>query len=102
MTTRTSESYHGTYHAFSASDMLALAEIRKVIRAINAANRVSENRSAPLRVVVRGRKPVKKAIVQSMYCGGSGNPVSYDYSGNIVGGLKNATVFDVYFYTRYQ
>ena len=102
MTTRTSESYHGTYHAFSASDMLALAEIRKDISVINAANRFSNTRSAPLRVVVRGRKPVKKAIVQSMYCGGSGNPVSYDYSGNIVGGLKNATVFDVYFYTRYQ
>ena len=34
------------------------------------------------------------------YYPGSVRPVSYDWGGNIVGGIKNATKLDVYIYRR--
>jgi len=38
------------------------------------------------RVVVRGRKP----------------KTGYDWAGNVIGGLANATEFDVYVYDRFR
>jgi len=54
-----------------------------------------------VRLCLRGRKPKTKYN----YLGGylqakSKGPVSYNPSGNIMGGIKNATVLDAYIYRR--
>lgn len=86
---RKSTSYVCTLDVNSVSDMETLQAIRKTVR-------VSNYRSpAKKRVVIRGRKPATKMTV----CG-KVNPVSYDWGGNIVGGIANATKYDVYVYDR--
>ncbi len=54
------------------------------------------------RVVLRGRKPeVKMEIKRNFWTGETRKgSVSYDWAGNIVGGIKNATKIDVYIYDR--
>lgn len=54
-----------------------------------------------LRVCLRGRKAKVKQKIYSPYT----SQVfvrSYDHGGNVVGGLDNATEFDVYVYNRYK
>ena len=53
------------------------------------------------RVEIRGRRPKVKMHVSHCLYGKSSTKVSYGYGGNIIGGLKNATEFDVYVYERY-
>lgn len=53
------------------------------------------------RVEIRGRRPKVKMYASHWLCPKSKNKVSYDFGGNIIGGLKNATEFDVYVYERY-
>ena len=55
------------------------------------------------RVCLRGRRPFKKMVAPKPFWNflpHSPNPVSYDYFGNIVGGLENASEVDVYVYER--
>lgn len=86
---RKSTSYVCTLDVNSVSDMETLQAIRKTVS-------VSNYRSpAKKRVVIRGRNPATKMTV----CG-KVNPVSYDWGGNIVGGIANATKYDVYVYDR--
>ena len=79
----------------SAADMEKLNIIKQAVAITN------ENRANKKRVVLRGRKPLVKMPVPGGYFHrGSFSPVSYDWAGNIVGGIKNATKLDVYIYRR--
>jgi hypothetical protein len=79
----------------SAIDMEQLDIIKKAVAITN------KNRTNKKRVVLRGRKPLVKMPTPGGYFHkGSFRPVSYDWAGNIVGGLKNATKLDVYIYRR--
>ena len=96
MTKRTSTSYVTTLDVNSACDMEELVLIKNLVKAINARNPYKKQR-----VVLRGRKPeVKMQVPDGWIHKGSRGPVSYNYFGNIVGGIKNATKIDVYVYDR--
>ena len=82
---RISNNYLTTLDVNSASDMIRLNEIKDTIRISNRS--IFNNRK--LRVVLRGRKPIVKT-----------GRYSYDWCGNIVGGIANASKLDVYIYTR--
>lgn len=86
---RTSTSYVTTLDVNSSFDMAVLQSIKKAVSVMNYRN---PNKK---RVVLRGRKPYVKRL---RAC--TGNMVSYDFGGNIVGGIKNATKLDVYIYDR--
>lgn len=92
---RKSTSYVCTLDVNSVSDMEILQAIRKTVS-------VSNYRSpAKKRVVIRGRKPATKMlVVGNHFQKPSKNPMSYDWAGNIVGGIANATKYDVYVYDR--
>jgi len=89
MNTRKSDSYIATLHVGSVVDMQELALIRKTVK---TSNRYTTQKK---RVVIRGRKPLIKRLH-----GRTGNFISYDHGGNIVGGIVNATIYDVYIYDR--
>jgi hypothetical protein len=90
---RTSTNFVITIDPLSAVDMEKLQVIKKTIKAVN---QYSKNKK---RVVLRGRKPVVKVPVRNFWTGQMGFR-SYDWGGNIVGGIKNATKLDVYIYDR--
>ena len=95
MTKRNSTSYVTTLDAKSAVDMEILQSIKKAVKVINFKNPKKR------RVVLRGRKPEVKAQVPNGWIHkGSCGLVSYNRFGNIVGGIKNATMYDVYIYDR--
>ena len=97
MTNRNSNSYVTTLDAKSAIDMEILQSIKKAVKVINFKNPKKK------RVVIRGRKPEVKMIAsywRHWVHKASSNPVSYDCFGNIAGGIKNATMYDVYIYDR--
>lgn len=79
---RKSTHYVATLDPLSAADMLRLDEMRKFVQIMNIKSYKQH------RVVVRGRKPIHKIHY------------SYDQGGNIVGGLRNASKYDVYIYER--
>ena len=93
MTKRTSTSYVCTLDVNSCLDMQLLEVIRKTVKISN--NRIPNKK----RVVIRGRKPVVKATCVDRWTGKTGT-YSYDFGGNIVGGISNATRLDVYIYDR--
>lgn len=95
MTKRTSKSYVFTADTKSAADMMRIDEVKG---AVSMLNKMSTTKS---RVVLRGRKPEVKMIAAAGYFNkASVKPVSYDWGGNIVGGIANATMIDVYIYKR--
>lgn len=51
------------------------------------------------RVEIRGRKPKMKQTVRN-YWTGQVSKRGYNFGGNVVGGLANATEFDVYVYHK--
>ena len=75
---RGSRSYRFTADTMSAADMIRIGELRKIISDLN---KISKQK---YRVVLRGRKP----------------STAYDYFGNVIGGLANASKLDVYVYDR--
>ena len=79
---RTSKNYITTLDPLSAEDMFKLKLIKDAVFIANI------NRLDKKRVVLRGRKPISKIHY------------SYDRGGNIVGGIKNASKYDVYIYGR--
>lgn len=93
MTKRTSTSYVTTLDVNSASDMETLQNIKKAVSVMNFKN------SNKKRVVLRGRKPIEKKTVFLRWQDRVSYR-SYDWAGNIVGGIKNATKLDVYIYDR--
>jgi hypothetical protein len=86
---RLSTSYVFTADIKSAGDMMRIDEIKNAISGLN-----KMTISTKSRVVLRGRKPEVKKITSS------GRAISYDQRGNIVGGIANATMIDVYIYRR--
>lgn len=69
------------------NDQAILRAIRKLVK---EGNRSSGQKK---KVVLRGRRPLQKRLNPV-----TGRSVSYDFSGNIVGGLKNASEVDIYVY----
>ena len=90
---RSSENYVGTFKAESAVDRITIQAIRNIVAEENRDNDVKK------RVVLRGRKPYFKMMVRNAWTGKVGYR-GYDWAGNIVGGIKNASVIDVYIYDR--
>jgi len=88
---RISNSYVTTLDPMSANDMQTLEMLRKTVRMMNELARDTK------RVVVRGRRPIVKKEVHNIYTGKT-RTLSYDYCGNVVGGLANASSYDVYIY----
>jgi hypothetical protein len=90
---RTSKSYVITLDATSVVDMEKLSSIKDAVRVMN---RITTRKQ---RVVLRGRKPIVKKIIGNFWTGKFGTR-GYDWAGNIVGGIGNATKLDVYIYDR--
>lgn len=90
---RYSKSYVGSFYVNSESDMAELTELRESMTEAN------KKRDKKMRVVVRGRDPIEKKIVHH-FLSDTKSVVKYDKGGNIVGGLSNATRYDVYIYPR--
>lgn len=80
---RKSDSYICTLDVDNKKDMATLQRIRENIKFENTC--FTQQR----RVVVRGRKPKVRM----------GNV--YDWGGNLIGGIKNAQIVDVYIYDRF-
>lgn len=92
---RTSKSFVCRLDVQSATDMEKLQVIKSSVGAMN------QHVSRKLRVVVRGRKPfVKMKTAGGWFHSESTGPVAYDVFGNIVGGIANASMIDVYLYKR--
>ena len=90
---RVSPYYWFTLDTSSAEDMETLQELRMKISAVNKILGTNE------RVEIRGRKPIQKMESRAKYTG-KVSTVGYNSDGNIVGGIKNASVIDVYVYNR--
>jgi|SaaInl5LU_22_DNA_1037371.scaffolds.fasta_scaffold02332_11 hypothetical protein len=93
---RYSRSYIGTIDFSNQSDLDMLAKLKDFVY-----NQVNQYCERKLRIVVRGRQPKVKMVAPQGYCvPGSVGPVKYNYHGNIVGGIQNATQADIYIYKR--
>lgn len=86
---RKSTSYLCTLDANSVSDMQMLDVIKKTI---SLSNRTNDKKK---RVALRGRKPLVKKLNPR-----TGRMIGYNWAGDVVGGIKNATILDVYVYDR--
>ena len=94
---RESTSFIGTFQVGNPDDAVELNMVKSMVRWFNKSSHVKHK----IRLCLRGRKPKTKML----YPGGyyqqkSMGPVSYTPSGNIMGGIKNATVLDAYIYKR--
>jgi hypothetical protein len=78
-----SDAYIGTFSYECADDMLQLQDVRAMVKNMNKSLREAKM-DYNFRVVLRGRQP----------------NTSYDYFGNVVGGIGNATKVDAYIYRR--
>jgi hypothetical protein len=98
---RYSESYIGTFKTLDKNFDGDIESIRLRVKGMNADEK-EVGSDLRYRVVLRGRRPFKKMIINHPHSEwmNSPNPVSYDYFGNIVGGLENASEVDVYVYER--
>ena len=90
---RKSTSYVTTLDVNSATDMQTLETIKATIRAVNAFNRNKK------RVVLRGRKPIIKGRSVNLWTG-KAKFGGYDWAGNVIGGIRNASKLDVYIYDK--
>jgi len=92
---RKSQSYVCTVDVLSVNDMEKLQAIRDTVSAMN------KMLPAKKRVVIRGRKPiVKMENPGGVFYRGSKGLVGFDRGGNIMGGIANASMLDVYVYDR--
>lgn len=95
---RESNAYIGTFDVECADDMLQIEEVRAMVRNMNKALRQAKM-DYQFRVCLRGRKPYKKGTCAHWLFGKATNR-SYDFGGNIIGGLANASKIDAYIYRR--
>jgi len=93
MKNRVSKNYVCTLDPLSTSDMTELQAIKDSVRIIN---KIGDTK---YRVCLRGRKPAYK-IIRHNHALNKTRVLSYEYGGGIVGGLANATRYDVYIYER--
>jgi hypothetical protein len=98
---RLSESYIATLKTLDKNFDEDLKIIKERVKKMNLDEK-EVGSDLRYRVCLRGRRPFKKMIINDHYYEwmNSPNPVSYDYFGNIVGGLENASEVDVYVYER--
>tara|TARA_X000001036_G_scaffold416384_1_gene433381 strand:+ start:380 stop:652 length:273 start_codon:yes stop_codon:yes gene_type:complete len=87
---RTSTNYVGTFDPLNKKDQANIAAVREAVKVINKNSKNWKANRNKLRVELRGRKPFTKK-----------NGLSYNWGGNIVGGIKNASKVDLYIYDRY-
>lgn len=90
---RTSTSYVTTLDVNSVVDMQTLATIKATVKAVNAHNNKKK------RVVLRGRKPQNVGRSVNFWTGKT-KIGGYDWAGNVIGGIRNASKLDVYIYDR--
>lgn len=76
----------------SSEDQRHLETIRRTVSISN------KGKTQKQRVVVRGRRPYRKEAIYNSVTR-TWSVSGYDYSGNVIGGLENASEFDVYIYT---
>jgi hypothetical protein len=89
-----SSSYRGTFNIEDKADRIAIRKLKHDVYAANTPGNAK-------RVVLRGREPYEKMKVEEGYfTPASKGPVKYTYHGNLVGGIFNAKVVDVYVYSR--
>jgi hypothetical protein len=99
---RVSESYIATLKTLDKNFDEDLKIIKERVKKMNLDEK-EVGSDLRYRVCLRGRRPFKKMVAPKPYWNflpHSPNPVSYDYFGNIVGGLENASEVDVYVYER--
>ena len=100
MKNRVSESFIGTFKTLDKNFDGDIESLRLRVKGMNADEKEAGS-DLRYRLVLRGRRPFKKMISKPHWIfGASSNPVSYDYFGNIVGGLENASEVDAYIYER--
>jgi hypothetical protein len=96
-----SKCYVGTFVTSHSGDMEKLQALRESVSLMNKTDAFwgayPDYQKRQKRVVARGRKAIVKMKTRA-----SDIPVSYEWGGNIVGGIKNAGELDVYIYDRYQ
>lgn len=92
---RKSDSFIARLDTQSAQDMLTLQQIKNTVSFLNK----GLPQHFKKRVVIRGRKPIIKMKTSGGYFHrDSKGAVAYDIFGNIVGGITNASMYDVYIY----
>ena len=101
---RTSKDYMGSVFTADAAGMLQLEDLRRMVRNLNRDLREygakdTKGRLIQFRVEVRGREPIKKGSCSHWLFGKADNR-SYDWGGNCIGGIANASRLDVYLYRR--
>jgi len=99
---RVSESYIATLKTLDKNFDEDLKIIKERVKKMNLDEKEAGS-DLRYRVCLRGRRPFKKMVAPKPFWDFlpySPNPVSYDYFGNIVGGLENASEVDVYVYER--
>ena len=98
---RVSQSYIGTLKTLDKNFDETLRAFRLRVKGMNQDEKEAGS-DLRYRLVLRGRRPFKKMITTHPYYKwmNSLNPVSYDYFGNIVGGIENASEVDCYVYER--
>lgn len=93
------KSYVGTFVTSHSGDMEKLQALRESVSLMNKTDAFwgtyPDYLKRQKRVVARGRKAIVK-----MKTRGSKGLVSYEWGGNVVGGIKNAGEVDVYIYDR--
>lgn len=90
--------YIASYDPQSVNDMQMLAEARKLVSGMNRLLK-ADGHKHQYRLVLRGRKPIQKSTISNWRTGKT-TVSGYDWAGNIVGGLANATKYDAYIYRR--
>ena len=98
---RVSQSYIGTLKTLDKNFDETLRAFRLRVKGMNQDEKEAGS-DLRYRLVLRGRRPFKKMIMTHPHYEwmNTPNPVSYDYFGNIVGGLENASEVDCYVYER--
>lgn len=102
MNARSSTSYIGSVNTSCETDMIRVEEVRSIVKTMNKYLRESnavDRRGMKLqyRVSLKGREAIQKEINPR-----TGNPISYNLLGDLVGGVKNAGRIDVYIHQRYD
>lgn len=104
MKSRTSNDYLGSIYTEDAGSMLQLEDLRRMVKNLNRDLREfgakdRHGRDIQFRVEVRGREPIEKGSCSHWLFGKADNR-SYDWGGNVIGGIANAKRLDVYMYRR--
>jgi hypothetical protein len=102
MIRRSSTNYIGSADTSCETDMIRVEEVRSIVKTMNKYLRESnavDRRGMKLqyRVSLKGREAIQKEINPR-----TGNPISYNLLGDLVGGVKNAGRIDVYIHQRYD